>query len=404
MRGPRPIRHLADRAFGPLMLWLLAVATANSHASSKSVRFGDDPPAQPVATTPTTVPDLPEGPPALDAPRLPSPPIVAACGHLLTAETRRISLPAKTVELQQALSIASLAAALPIEGDWSALDAIGIRANDRVQMPTQAGSLPVILDQVMGQLADAWERPRLEATADGLVITSEAGASRLSGIMSHPIGDLLVDATLPSSVPTEETPVTANELAELVRLLIEPDGWLATGGRLGRMQALDTGLLVTAPPSVQIQVRRLLDQFRLGRPHDLEARVEVVGIDSDTARRLETSSGPGTIAAVRAVREASTGETLFDLNVVTAVDGEGAASECRTKGLEARVEILPAWDSARRRLRCRLSVELDGEACDGHRTLVVDQEVSVPVGGLVIPLPRTTTQSPLALLMIIRAR
>lgn len=351
-----------------------------------------------------TLPDLPARPPTLDAPRLPTTPIVSACEHLLESEMRRIALPEKQVPFAEALRIASIGAGCSISGDWASLDAIGIRDSDPVSMPTQAGTVPVVLDQLLGMLADAWDRPRLEATADGLVITSTPGAERLAGAVLHPIGDLLVEETLPAAIPTDAPPASSANFAELVRSMIEPDGWFESGGRLARIQAIEHGLLVTAPPSVQIQVRRLLDQLRIGRPHQLEATISIVEIDAESARRLETSTGPGTVAAVRAVTKAAIGDPLLDTNVVTVVDGDGVDSGCDTAELTARLELRPRWDRERRRLRCRLSIDLTGDSCGGRRTLTVDQEIAVPVGGLVVPLPRSRSQSPLALVMIVRSR
>ena len=390
------------RSLGPRFAGVLALTTAVGLA-----RAEEDPPAVTIdpAVASEEIDDTPPSTaPTLDAPRLPVAPIVAACGHLLDAELRRIALPAGRVDLEQALRIASLGAELSIDGDWAALDAIGIRASDDLEMPTRAGSIPVVLDQLLGLLSDAWDRTRLEATADGLVITSNDGARRLSGPMLHPIGDLLVERTLPAAIPTDEGPRTPEGLAELVRSMIEPDEWHATGGRLGRIVGTDEGLLVTAPPSVQIKVRRLLDQFRVGRPHDLEASIELVRIDADTARRLEASSGPGSLAAVRAVRRRIDGPPLLESNLVVAVDGDGAETGCTTDDLEAGIELVPVWDADRRRLRCRMTIELEAASLGGRRMLTLDQEIAVPVGGLVVPLPRSEGQPPLAVLMIVRAR
>lgn len=381
---------------------LIATVVAVAPGMDDEVAPATIPPRQ--APAPATVPDLPDQPQTLDAAVLPPAPIIAACRHLLDAELQRIALPEQALELKQAIHLASVGANVSIAGDWSSLEAIGIRADDLVTLPTRAGSLPVILDQMLGLLSDAWDRSRLEATADGLVITSGPGAARLAGTMLHPIGDLLTAASLPAAIPTEDIPPTSQAMADLVRGSIEPDAWQVVGGSLARMQPVDEGLLVTAPPSIQIQVRRVLDQLRLGRPHEIEASIELVPIDAETARRLEASAGPGTVAAVRAVRRDAVGSALFETSVVATVDGEGAVSGCETDALVARVDLRPAWDHQRRRLRCRLSVELDGDSCDGQRLLTVDQEISVPVGGLVMPLPRTGTQSSLALLLIVRTR
>ena len=56
--------------------------------------------------------------------------------------------------------------------------------------------------EVLGRLGEAWDRPRLEATRDGLIITSDQGAERLKGTILHPVGDLLHDDPLPTAPGT----------------------------------------------------------------------------------------------------------------------------------------------------------------------------------------------------------
>ena len=51
-----------------------------------------------------------------------------------------------------------------------------------------------------------------------------------------------------------------------------------------------------------------------------------------------------------------------------------------------------------------MTIELEAASLGGRRMLTLDQEIAVPVGGLVVPLPRSEGQPPLAVLMIVRAR
>jgi hypothetical protein len=347
----------------------------------------------------------PDGPrPLLERPSLPPAPIVSACEHLLTAETNRVAFPGHVTSLRDALRIASLGSQIPIEGDWAALDAIGLGPEDRLELPTTPATLPVLLEQVVARLADAWDRPRLEATADGLLLTTRHGAERLAGTILHPIGDLLRGEPLPTAIPTDAPPSSAEAMADLVRSMIDPDSWSTLGGTLSRMEVWNDALLVTAPPSIQIGVRRLLDQLRAGRPVEVEADIDLVEIDARTARRLESSRGPGSLAAIRAVAEAASAPALLHANVVAPVDGTAVRTTCRTGSLDAAVTLEPIWNVDRQRLRCRVLVRLLGEAADGERTLETEQEIAIPVGGLVLPLPSVGEQRPLTLLISVRAR
>jgi hypothetical protein len=341
--------------------------------------------------------------PVIDRPRLPPPPIVSACEHLLEAETHRIAYPARDATLAEALRIAALSAGIPIEGDWAALDAIGLEADDRLQLPSTPATLPVLMEQVLARVTDAWDRPRLEATPDGLLLTTRSGAERLTGTILHPIGDLLHGAPLPTSIPGDPPPSETDAVADLVRAMIDPDAWAAFGGTLGRLETWQEGLLVTAPPSMQIAVRRLLDQLRAGRPMEIEASIDLVMIETATARRLETSRGAGSLASVRAVAAAAA-STLLNASLVSPVDDAEVRTTCRTPTLEATVTLDPIWYPDLRRLRCRVSVELSGQDAGGTRTLEIEQEVAIPVGGLVLPLPAAANQPPLTLLVTVRAR
>jgi hypothetical protein len=342
--------------------------------------------------------------PLLSRPSLPTPPIVAACEHLIDAESRRVGLPSRTLSLDETFRIASLGAEIAIDGDWAALEAIGIHADDTLDLPATPASLPVVIAQVLGRLGEAWDRPRLEATRDGLIVTSDQGAERLKGTILHPVGDLLHDDPLPTAIPRDDPPANVAAMAGLLQSMIEPEAWVEQGGRLAAVMPWQDGLLVTAPPSIQIEVRRLLDQLRATRPTEIEAAIEIVALDAEAARRLESSRGAGSLAAVRAVAAAAEGDPLLLLDVVSSVTGEESRATCSTPTLDAAVTIQPVWDPERRALRCRMRVRLDGARCGGLRQFDVDQEIAMPVGGLVIPLPRIDDQPPLVLLAGVRSR
>jgi hypothetical protein len=342
--------------------------------------------------------------PVLDLPALPPAPIIAACGHLLDAETIRIALPAHHATLLEALRLASLGSGVPIQGDWAALDGIGLDGGDELDLPTSPATVPVLLEQVVSRLTNAWDRPRLEATSDGLLLTTPAGAERLVGTVVHPIGDLLHGDPLPTAIPGDPPPKDPEAIRSLVQALIEPDAWSDAGGRLGQVEIWEETLLITAPPSMQVGVRRLLDQLRAARPVELEADLDLVRIDAESARRIEMSRGVGSLAAVRAVAATASTPSLLSASLCAPVDGTLASTTCRSASVSFDLSVAPTWDPTRRRLRCRVRLHVEGDDAGGVRTLEVEQEVAVPVGGLVLPLPVAGDQPPLTLLVTLRAR
>ncbi|MFM1832810.1 MAG: hypothetical protein RLZZ461_1126, partial [Planctomycetota bacterium] len=377
---------------------LLMVGTSAA-ATSRGVE-GDPEPAHQIPAS-TAVRDHA---PVIDETRLPPAPIAAACDHLLEAESQRIGLPAGRSTLQDVLRVASAEAGINIEGDWAALDAIGIQAKDPVEPPAAPASLPVLLEQLLSRLSDAWDRPRIEATADGILLTSDDGATHLTGTILHPIGDLLHGDPLPTAIPGDELPEDSTAMAELLQSMIAPDAWANSGGRLARMEVWGEGLLVTAPPSIQIEVRRFLAQLRVARPFEVEVGLKIVPLETDTARRLETSRGAGSLAAVQAVASAALGESVLDASLVAPVDGTTIRSASESADLSATVTMSPTWDATRRSLSLRVSVTLDGTDAGGLRSLEIQQDVGVPVGGLVIPIPANRGQPPLVALVTVRGR
>jgi hypothetical protein len=387
----------ATASLRPLRRWVVAGVLVGAVGSLAAGPHDETP------ETPTPADSAPSGP-LLDRPALPPAPIVAACGHLLDAETIRVALPAHQTTLLEGLRLASLASDVSIQGDWAALDGIGLHPGDRLELPANPATIPVLLEQVVSRLTNAWDRPRLEATPDGLLLTTVTGAERLLGTVVHPIGDLLHGDPLPTAIPDDPLPNDAEAIKSLVQSLIEPDAWADAGGSLGRTEVWEETLLITAPPSMQVGVRRLLDQLRAARPVELEADVELVRIDAAGARRIEASRGAGSIAAVRAVAAAAEDSSLLAASLATPVDGTAASTTSRAASVSFDLSMTPTWDPMRQRLRCRVKLRLEGEEVGGTRTLEVEQEVAVPVGGLVLPLPVAGDQPPLTLLVTLRAR
>jgi hypothetical protein len=387
----------ATASLRPLRRWMVAGVLVGAVGSLAAGPHDEDP------ETPTPAVSAPSGP-LLDRPVLPPAPIIAACEHLLGAESVRVALPAHHATLRDALRLASLGSGVSIEGDWASLDGIGLDADDGIDLPSAPAAIPVLLEQIVSGLTDAWDRPRLEATQDGLLLTTPTGAERLVGTIVHPIGDLLHGDPLPTAIPSNPLPNDAEAIKSLVQSLIEPDSWSDAGGRLGRIEVWEETLLITAPPSIQIGVRRFLDQLRAARPMELEAEINLVQIDAAGARRIEASRGAGSIAAVRAVAAAAGETSLLSASLAAPVDGTAVTTTCQAASVSFDLSMVPTWDSMRKRLRCRVQLRLEGDEAGGIRTLDIEQELATPVGGLVLPLPAARDQPPLTMLVTVRVR
>ena len=364
------------------------------------------------AAPPTESAPGPDGPPAVTPHR-----ITTACERLLEAERIRISLPAGTMKLQEAIRIASIACDFRIDMDWPALDIVGIQPTRRVVSNGSAGPVDIVLRQLFASIGDAWERPRLEATPEGLLITTRTGARSLGTPIAHPIGDLLIEHVLPPAVPPDprvqrddaskpagSSPIfDRSDLRDLVLDLCDSEVWEANGGNLARLRILEDFILVDAPPSIQIMVARLLDQMRTTRPEHLEIEASLVRCDPGQASLARLAHAPGAIAVVRSIADADENPPLVRCSMDLMMD-ETSFSEGRTDDLFVRFELTPIWDEDRQVVMATIRCEVLGDAAGGERRLEGRCELRVPVGGLVLMLPAVGEQPPLALLLSIRSR
>ena len=359
------------------------------------------------ATPPPEPPPGSEGPPGVTPHR-----ITSACERLLEAERIRIALPAGTMKLQDAMRAASIACDFRIDMDWPSLDIVGIQPHRRVVSNGAAGPVDVVLRQLFTSIGDAWERPRLEATPEGLMITTLTGARALGTPIAHPIGDLLVEHALPPAIPNESSSPGIDDsnptldqatIRDLVLDLCDSEAWEANGGNLARLRMLDDYMLVDAPPSIQIAVARLLDQMRISRPEHLEIEVSLIRCEATDVTEARLAHAPGSLAVIRMLENSDERPPLLRCSLDLMLE-ETSSSEGRTKDLAARFKITPTWDAKRKLVTARIQCEIDGEAAGGERRLETRCELRVPVGGLALPLPRLVGQPSLAILLSVRSR
>lgn len=359
------------------------------------------------ATPPPEPPAGSEGPPRVTPHR-----ITTACERLLEAERIRIALPAGTMKLQDAIRAASIACDFRIDMDWPALDIVGIQPNRRVVSNGAAGPADVVLRQLFTSIGDAWERPRLEATPEGLMITTLTGARALGTPIAHPIGDLLVEHPLPPAVPLESSNSGINgsnptfdqaAIRDLVLDLCDSEAWEANGGNLARLRMLDDYMLVDAPPSIQIAVARLLDQMRISRPEHLEIEVSLVRCDPADVTEARLTHAPGSLAVIRMLENSDDRPPLLRCSLDLMLE-ETSSSEGRSEDLAARFKITPTWDEERQLVTAKIQCEIDGDAVGGERRLETRCELRVPIGGLALLLPKLADQPSLVILLSVRSR
>ena len=375
------------RSIASLLTALLVSALPGPPASGAS---SPEPPAP--ASTPTP------------APRVTPAPVVRALERLQEAERTRVSLPARTFRLDDALLVLGQLGELRIDADWGALETIGIRRNETVDIDARPGSIMIVLEQVLAAIRGGYERPIIDGTPDGLRVTTRATTEGTGGPVLHPVADLIGSAPLlaaDADMPARFADTT--ELADLIRDVVARDDWDEVGGSIGRIRIRPGALLIVAPAFIQLEVARLLETLRIQRPDRVECSISIVGMPIAAVERIRLAHPPESPTAIAAIRRApgaiSRFEALADL-----VPGRPTSLSAADEDLAITLELEPRWDPAGHVLRCGVRGTFsatDSGAVD-DRTIETDIEFRLPAAGVVIVLPATGSQPPLSLLMTTR--
>ncbi|MCP4833319.1 MAG: hypothetical protein GY895_01010 [Phycisphaera sp.] len=368
-----------------------------------------------IATPPTDsevhspAPPTPASPPAV-TPH----PIARSCDRLIAAEVIRVELPEGPRSLETLLEVSASRSGMRVDADWTALDAIGISPRDEVVSDGIETSLLVALESSLSRLGTTWEKPRIESSPGGLLVTTDSGSIRLSAPIAYPIGDLLRPNRLPTAVPrTEGDPPTdpaatesidpRDRIADLVLDLCRRDEWEANGGSTSRLRMLDDMLVIDAPPSIQVVVARLLDQLRAARPGRLEIDLHVLRVNPAVVGRIQSEHGAGAANVAQRILESHRqGVLLTDAFEVPI--GITAHGSIETDELTAEYRFTPSWDTERRIVVGRIEFEIAGTDAQGRRRADRCFDLRVPSGGAVVLLPTAVGQRPLAITIGCRSR
>lgn len=339
-------------------------------------------------------------------PRITPAPVVKSLARLQEAERTRVSLPARTFRLDDALLVLGQLGELRIDADWAALETIGIVRNETVSVDARPGSIMIVLEQVLAAIGGGYERPVVDGTPDGLRVTARATTAGTGGPLLHPVADLI--ESTPLLAADADTPTRfadTNELADLIRDVVARDDWYEVGGSIGRIRIRPDALLVVAPAFIQLEVARLLETLRIQRPDRVECSISIVRMPIAAVERIRLAHPPDSPTAIAAIRRASEAASRFEA-LADLVPGRRTSLSAAHDDVEITLELDPRWDPAGHVLRCGIRGTFSMTESDvvDERTIETDLELRLPAAGIVVVLPATGSQSPLSLLITTRAR
>jgi len=224
------------------------------------------------------------------------------------------------IELREVLDIIERDLPAGITADWTALDAIFVDPDDRIELNMPRASAAAVIDGVIRQLGDEFDRPVLEVHAGQYMLTSRSGAARYATTLAYDVRDLLArdaldrlrdemtvdeadghaaDAptedeapkTIDDAVPTptadeSSTRTPGEELLERLAYHVDPDAWVEYGGSRAKITERDGVLLVTAAPSVHRRLRYAVEQLRSAYPTMVEMTIDVISAPAEVLESL----------------------------------------------------------------------------------------------------------------------
>jgi hypothetical protein len=115
---------------------------------------------------------------------------------LASLDTMPCDLEVVGVRLDEVLETLSAELPVQITADWSALDSIFVERDDEVSVRMPRSNAAAVLDGIVRQLGDEFDRPVVESYAGQLVLTSRLGAVRYATTVVYDVRDLLRNNTL----------------------------------------------------------------------------------------------------------------------------------------------------------------------------------------------------------------
>lgn len=215
------------------------------------------------------------------------------------ARLESVTMPANFdgVELENVVEFVASVTNLNVDVDWDALELIGIDRETEVELDlTSEIPASTLLDRVMQKISpDEFERAGW-AVQDGIVlVSSEAELRKNTFIVIYDVRDLIFEIPDFDAVPSldldsilggdggggqspfedddeddEDSPLgigqeeldNLDDLLDIIRQNIDPDGWRANGGETGTVQPFQQYLVITNTAKNHRQIRDLLRQLR----------------------------------------------------------------------------------------------------------------------------------------------
>ena len=352
-------------------------------------------------------PEPPSPPPTpISPPHVTPAPVLKSLERLQEAERTRVSLPARSFRLDEALLVLGRLGELRIDADWAALETIGILRTETVEVDARPGSIMIVLEQVLAAIGGGYERPIIDGTPNGLRVTARAATAGSGGPILHPVADLIESAPLlAADVDRPARFKDASELTELIRDVVARDDWYEVGGSIGRIRIRPDAFLVVAPAFVQLEVARLLETLRIQRPDRVECSISIVRMPIAAVERIRLAHPPDSPTAIAAIRRAPDATPRFEA-LADLVPGRRTSVSAAHDDVEVVLELDPRWDPAGHVLRCRIrgTFSTTSSGPVDERMIETDLELRLPAAGVVVVLPSTGSQPPLSLLLTTRVK
>ncbi len=337
--------------------------------------------------------------------------------------------------------IRHLAGLLPVSfaADWPALRMLSVRPRDRVTLRATSVSAAFALASLSFELSDGLDRPRVEAYAGQIVLTTPEATAAMQVTDVYDLRDLLADETTlrtvredvppipvvdPDPEPGPETdpePDDAPGIAlspienlsdrpepppltpgvELMNLLVDhvdPEAWHTYGGDRASISEHGGAVVVTAPPSMHRKLRNVLKRLRRLHPQAVTIEATIVDLPRPILDQLTRRFDRASAALGRAVLLAPAAAPLW-----RAASGVGLDQDLSLRSTNGGIEITVGIHARFDREAGLLGLDVDVTCRDGDDERTVETTVNVLLrgGSVVIELPAATSTDSARLLVLV---
>lgn len=232
---------------------------------------------------------------------------------LASLQSRRV--PAVTFNdnaLEDVITFVEAVSQMNIDTNWEALARIGIQRETPVSLNLRDVAISTLLDRVLGKVSPD-DRDKADwAIHEGiLTISSDEDLRKTTSLHIYDIRDLLLDVPDYDEVPQidlqsalqqsrggggqspfrndqqddEQDRRTLEErildIIEIIQTNVDPEGWLDTGGRPGRIQQFGGSLIITQTDKNHRQVSGLLQKLRDVRAMQINVETRFLLVNQD---------------------------------------------------------------------------------------------------------------------------